>query len=73
MRLVCQMYNLPDPLALLQQPVMKKSQWKTLIKAKITAYHEADLRQKALKSDSLRYFNVQTFSCSASLVSHTGQ
>ena len=61
-RLVCQMYNLPDPLALLQQPVMKKSQWKTLIKAKITAYHEADLRQKALKSDSLRYFNVQLLS-----------
>ena len=63
-RLVCQMYNLPDPLALLQQPAWTKCQWKTLIKTKITAYHEADLRQKTLKNDSLRYFNVQLLSLS---------
>ena len=56
------MYNLPDPLALLQQPAWTKCQWKTLIKTKITAYHEADLRQKSMQSDSLRYLNVQLLS-----------
>lgn len=58
-RLVCQMYGLPDPLSLMQQPAITKAQWKTLVKVKITAFHEAELRQRALKSESLKYFNVQ--------------
>ena len=36
-----------------------KAQWKSLIKTKITAFHESDLRKKALGSVSLQYFNVQ--------------
>ena len=57
-RLVCQMYGLPDPLALMQNPAPPKVQWKSLVKIKVTAFHEADLRQKALKSESLQYSNV---------------
>ena len=53
------MYGLPDPLLLMQQPEITKAQWKTLVKVKITAFHEAELRQKAMKSESLKYFNVQ--------------
>ena len=58
-RLLCQMYDLPDPLVLMQQPALSKLQWKTLVKTKITVYHETDLRLKAKNSESLEYFNVQ--------------
>ena len=38
---------------------MSKLQWTTLVSTKVTVYHEADLRGKALKSSSLEFFNVQ--------------
>ena len=65
-RLLCRMYDLPDPLALMQQLPMSKLQWTTLVSTKVTVYHEADLRGKALKNSSLEYFNVQ-------LIGLTGQ
>ena len=58
-RLVCKMYSIPDPLVLMQSPAPPKAQWKSLIKTKIIAFHESDLRKKALGSVSLQYFNVQ--------------
>ena len=33
--------------------------WKTLVKTKITAFHESQLRSKAANSQSLEFFNVQ--------------
>ena len=58
-RLLCRMYDLPDPLALLQQPPMLKLHWKTLVSTKITVYHETDLKNKAMKNLNLEFFNVQ--------------
>ena len=54
------MYDLPDPLSLMQQPAMNKSAWKILVKTRVTVYHETDLRSLALANSKLEYFNVQT-------------
>ena len=59
-RLVCLLYGLPDPLVLLQQVPMTKSAWQTLVKTKLTAYHEHELRSRAQANHKLEYFNVQT-------------
>ena len=56
-RLVCSLYDLLDPLRLLQQQPRTKR--RTLVKTKITAYHERQLRSKAAKNQNLEYFNVQ--------------
>ena len=61
-RLVCKLYDLPDPLRLLQQQPMTKQSWRTLVKTKITAYHERQLRSKAAKNPNLEYLNVQLLS-----------
>ena len=58
-RLLCKLYGLPDPLKLTQCPVIPKKEWKTLIRTKVTAYHEKSLRERASKISSLKYFNVQ--------------
>lgn len=63
-RLVCLLYGLPDPLILLQQVPMTKSAWHTLVKTKLTAYHEQELRDRALANHKLEYFNVQTLGLS---------
>ena len=57
--LICKIYGLPDPLALLQQPTMSKSAWKTLVTNRVTVYHEAQLRSKAMRNLNLEYFKVQ--------------
>ena len=54
------MYDLPDPLSLMQQPAMNKSAWKILVKTKVTVYPETELRSLALANSKLEYFNVQT-------------
>ena len=48
LRLLFQMYSLPDPLTLLSSPLWSKERWKMLIKTEITSYHEAALRYQAL-------------------------
>ena len=58
-RILCQIYNLPDPLLLLDGGLWPKERWKTHIKAKILAYHEAVLRKKALTNSKLKFLNVQ--------------
>ena len=60
-RLVCLQYGLPDPLVLLQQVPMTKCAWKTLVRTKITAYHENELRRNAQENHKLEYLNVQTW------------
>ena len=58
-RIICQMYDLPDPLGLLQTPAWPKEKWKSFVQTKITAYHERRLRLQASTSlMSLRYLNV---------------
>ena len=63
-RLICQKYGLPNPLALLQGPAMPKPVWKTLVQSKITTYHEKNLRQKAENNYKLRYLNVSVLGLS---------
>ena len=48
-RLFRRMYDLTDPLALMQHPPMSKLQWTTLVSFKVTVYHEADLRGKDIE------------------------
>ena len=57
-RLLCLKYNLPDPLMLLGQPPMSKSSWKTLVKTRVTVFHENQQRLKAKSNSKLTNFNV---------------
>ena len=59
LRLLFQMYSLPDPLTLLSSPLWSKEKWKMLIKTKITSYHEAALRYQAARNSKLAFLNVQ--------------
>ena len=58
-RILCQMYNLPDPLALLNQTPCSKSQWKELTATNVTVYAERKWRYLALSNSKMEYFNVQ--------------
>ena len=40
---------------------MTKCAWKTLVRTKITAYHENELRRHAQENHKLEYLNVQTW------------
>ena len=58
-RILCQMYDLPDPLALMKEAVWKKEKWKTLVNTKIITQHEKQMRQKALTNWKLGFLNIQ--------------
>ena len=58
-RILCQTYQLPDPLTLMQGDPWPKEKWKTLINTRITVYHETVLRRKALGNWKLSLLNVQ--------------
>ena len=58
------MYNLPDPLALLQGPLWPKQRWKDHTRAAVTSYHERQLREKARTNHKLEFLNVQTLGLS---------
>ena len=58
-RILCQTYQLPDPLTLMQGDPWPKEKWKTLINTRITVYHETVLRRKALGNWKLSFLNVQ--------------
>ena len=59
-QLLSQMYGLPSPLALLQcTPPASKLSWTTLVKTKITAWHERALRRLAESNSKMKYLNVQ--------------
>ena len=58
-RLLSQLYGLPDPLIVMQSSPISKTDWKSIILTKVTVYHERELRRKAAGISSLKYFNVQ--------------
>ena len=64
-RLLCQLYRLPDPLALLSTPPWPKERWKSHTRVAVTSYHENLLRQRAVQNTKLKFFNVQTLGLSA--------
>ena len=59
-RLLCLKYGLPSPIQLLCQPPWSKKQWKDFISARVTAWHERELRLLATQNSKMTYLNVQT-------------
>ena len=54
-REICELYNLPTPLSLLQNP-MSKDSFKKLVKTKVLDSWQDKLRKEAAPLDSLKYF-----------------
>ena len=59
MRILFQMYHLPDPLTLLEGPLWPKQRWKRHVDAVITSYYEKQLRERALSNYKLEFLNIQ--------------
>ena len=58
-RLLCLKYGLPDPLSLLHSSeVWAKEKWSVLVKTRVTAWHERNLRKKAQQNSKMRYLHV---------------
>ena len=58
-KILFQLYNLPDPLILLDCQPWPKETWKQHTKAAIISHHESALRQTASRNMKLQYLNVQ--------------
>ena len=59
-RLLCKLYNLQDPLKLLQtEDPWPKSKWKEWCTAKVRSYHEKLWREKALSNSKMTFLNIQ--------------
>ena len=58
-RILCQTYQLPDPLALMEGDLWPKNRWKSHIQTAIRVHHEALLRRKALSNSKLTFLNIQ--------------
>ena len=58
LRFISKMYQMEDPLTLINTVPPTKMEYKEYILTKIAAFHERELRQQALKIKSLKYFNV---------------
>ena len=59
-RILCQLYELPDPLRLLQQEdAWPKSKWRNWCTTKVRAYHEKLWREKSLTNSKMIFLNVQ--------------
>ena len=58
LRLLCIQYSLPDPLSLMLNPPPSKDVWKSIVTTKITAFHEARLRNKAEENSKMNFLNV---------------
>ena len=56
------MYNMEDPLTLLDRVPPPKGEYKEYILTKIAAFHERELRLQASKIKSLKYFNLSLLS-----------
>ena len=67
MRILFMIYNLPDPLTLMNAPVWSKQRWKDHTKAAVISHHEAILRQKANGNIKLQFLNVQVAGLSGKL------
>ena len=57
-RLLCQVYGLPNPLSVLQDASWTKSSWKCLVSTRVTIYHENIMRQRASRNSKMKYLNV---------------
>ena len=60
LRIICQMYHLPDPLALMSGQLWPKEKWKQLVRSRVITHTEIKWREKAAKNSKLKYLNVQT-------------
>ena len=58
--LLCLRYGLPSPISLLQSfPPASKESWSTLVKTRVTVWHEQKLRNRSLSNSKMKYLNVQ--------------
>ena len=61
-RIICQLYALPDPLKLLQnEDAWPKSEWKAWCSTRVRSYHEKLWRYKAISNSKMKYLNIQLF------------
>ena len=58
-RIICQLYNLPDPLYLINTVPWPCNKWKSLYKTRVLAYYEALWRAKAALNSRITFLNVQ--------------
>ena len=58
-RILFQLYNLPDPLALMNTQPWSKEKWKVLTRTSVTSYYEQLWRKKAATNSKLNFLNVQ--------------
>ena len=58
MRHICQMYKIEDPSSCLENPAPSQTVFKETVITKITAFHENELRRKAVNNEHMKYFNV---------------
>ena len=59
LRIIFLVYNLPDPLMLLDSPPWPKDRWKHHTKISVTSHYETTLRHRAQGNYKLNYLNVQ--------------
>ena len=78
-RIIFQLYHLPDPLILLESTPWPKERWKGHSKIGILIYHKVIWRRKAISNTKLQYLNVQCKglsgrppSCASLGPNHTG-
>ena len=58
--MICLKHGLPSPLSLLQDsPPISKVEWSSLIKARVTLWHEQELRRISTMNFKMKYLNVQ--------------
>ena len=59
-QLLSEQYGLPSPLTLLQcSPPATRESWSSLVKTRVTAWHERELRKCAENNSKMKYLNVQ--------------
>ena len=58
LRHICKMYGLEDPLTSLSKNPPSKNTYKEVIMTKISAFHEKELKNQALKNSQMVYLNV---------------
>ena len=58
LRHISKMYNLEDPLVCLQRDPPPKSEYRSYILTKVTAFHEGELRSQAARNSKVDYMNV---------------
>ena len=58
LRMICMMYDLPDPLKIMMDTTPSRSEWKSLTTTKITVFHEQKLRNLAQNNSKMEFLNV---------------